>query len=78
MVWSQSACQRQYVLDEAVCTQSLLCGLTSQHRSGCSDYLVELVYLAYAMKQAIIQLLAAICRLSGVLGKLPQFRDALT
>lgn len=41
-------------------------------------YLVEVIYLAHTMHQAVIQLLAAICRLSGVLSKLPQLLNALT
>lgn len=41
-------------------------------------YLVELIYLAHTMHEAIIQLLATICRLSGVLSQLPQILNALT
>lgn len=41
-------------------------------------YLVELIYLAHTMHQAVVQLLAAVCGLSGVLSKLPQILNALT
>ncbi len=50
----------------------------SMVRQDAATYLVELVYLAYAVQQTVIELLATICRLSGVLGKLPQLCDVLT
>ena len=40
-------------------------------------YLVELIYLAHTMQQAIVQLLATICQLARVLSKKPKILDAL-